>query len=833
MKPTGTRRSPLPLAVFVVALGIGIHGLSATPSARASETVDFGSEIRPILSENCFVCHGPDGDNREAGLRLDSRSSVFGQRDGGAVVAPGDPAESELYRRITAENPEDRMPPVDSDHSLTDDQIQRIRRWIEQGAPWSEHWAFTPPERPKPPEVNRDDWSRTPIDHFILARLEAGDLSPADPADKRTLIRRVTLDLTGLPPTPQQVRQFLNDDRPGAYERLVDRLLNSPRYGERMAWPWLDAARYADTNGYQDDPERTMWPWRDRLVEALNENLPFDQFTIEQVAGDLLPDPTLDQIIASGFNRNHMYNGEGGRIPEETRVENVMDRAETTATVWMGLPLTCARCHDHKYDPITQAEYYALYDFFNQTSERGGIYGNGQVPPVVAAPTPSQQAKQQRLNERVERLAKQITATEREIDAPESPDKLAAALEKPPQNRSGDEHDRLIQHFAESQPEYAARLRELKQTLDQRRNLRQSIPKVMVMDRIDQPRQTHILTRGLYNKPTDPIEPGVPSVLPPLPADAPRNRLTLARWLVSPDHPLTARVTVNRYWQLFFGSGLVRTPEDFGVQGQPPTYPKLLDWLAVEFIESGWDVKHIHRLIVTSAAYRQRSAVSPELQQRDPDNRLLARGPRYRLPSWMIRDQALAAAGLLVGDIGGPPVKPYQPEGVWEEATFGFKTYVPDEGAKLYRRSLYTFWRRIVGPTVFFDVAKRQTCQLKPSRTNTPLHALTTLNDVTYVEAARHLARRMLRRGGDTAESRITYAFQRLTARPPKPRELEILTQRVDRLERQFRDDPSAAQKLLDVGDSEPDPSLDPVDHAAYTALCNLLLNLDETLSKQ
>ena len=623
-----------------------------------------------------------------------------------------------------------------------------------RGEETDRHWSFVPPVRPALPATRDVAWPRGAIDRFVLARLQQERISPSQPASKTQLIRRLTLDLTGLPPSPAEVDTFLADDRPDAYERLVDRLLASPRYGERMVWDWLDAARYADTNGYQGDPERTMWPWRDWVVQAMNANMPYDQFTIEQLAGDLLPDAQPEQILATGFNRNHMYNGEGGRIPEETRVENVMDRTETTTTVWLGLTVGCCRCHDHKFDPISQKEYFQFYAFFNNTSEAGDGR-SGQIPPVLEW--------------------------------------------RPPGGA------------ADAEP-----------------------VKVMVMDETE-PRATQLLARGSYNKPVgDPIPAGVPGVLPPLETENNRaaNRLDLARWIVDPGHPLTARVAVNRYWQLFFTHGLVKTPEDFGVQGERPSHPELLDWLAVEFVRSGWDVKHMHRLIVTSATYRQSSHVNSELLERDPDNRLLARAARYRLPSWMIRDVALAASGLLVGQLGGSPVNPYQPDGIWAEATFGKKKYEQDHGEQLYRRSLYTFWRRIVGPTLFFDTASRQTCTVKQLRTNTPLHALVTLNDVTYIEAARALAERVLLAESET-DARIETIFRRATARRPTEAELAILRTQLEELRDMFADDPIAAEQLLAIGEHLRSPQLDPLDHAAYTALTNLILNLDESLSRE
>ncbi|MFQ5732163.1 MAG: DUF1553 domain-containing protein [Planctomycetaceae bacterium] len=820
--------------VFLVAL---LLIRSAAGGEAGQPRVDFSREVRPLLSTNCFPCHGPDAKARKADLRLDTKAGAFANRDGTRVLVPGDLQKSELFRRITAKDADEHMPPADSKLRLTAKQIGLIRRWIEQGAKWEAHWAFLAVNRPTVPRVRNRKRRRNAIDAFIVSRLEKEGLSPSTSARKETLIRRVTLDLTGLPPTVAEVDAFLRDKSPNAYEKLVDRLLNSPAYGERMAWPWLDAARYADSNGFQGDPERTMWPWRDWLVKALNANKPFDRFTIEMLAGDLLPNATLDQKIATGFNRNHMINGEGGRIPEETRIENVFDRTETTATVWMGLTMTCCRCHDHKYDPVTQREYYRLFAFFNNTSEDGRMRNpRGALPPTVNFLTAGRQRQLAAIQRRVDALARQIVKRERagKISAPK----------RPPQQRKVKSLKTLADRLRKSKPNYAKLLDRLRAAKQQQDGLRKTAVRVMVMDDLKKPRATFMLTRGTYNKPTTKVAAGTPAFLPPLPKGRPGNRLALARWLVDSAHPLTARVTVNRYWQQFFGRGLVATTEDFGSQGEKPSHPQLLDWLAAEFVHSGWNVKHIHRLIVTSATYRQSSRISDSRHQlspqsairnpqsKDPGNRLLARFPRYRMPSWMLRDQALAIAGLRTGRLGGPPVNPYQPPGVWAEATFGKKRYRQDHGAKLYRRSLYVFWRRIVGPTMFFDSSARQACTVKPSRTNTPLHALTTLNDTTYIEAARVFAQRVMRDRKAQAD-RIDFAFRLATARKPTAAERAILTRRLQLLRRGFKARPKNAERLLKVGEFPRDKSLDPVNHAAYTALCTLILNLDEVLSKE
>lgn len=833
--------------------------LGVAVSARAAEVIDFNRQILPILSDACFHCHGPDAATREAKLRLDQREGLFRTRNDLTVVTPGHPETSELFARITSKEEDEVMPPPKAKRQLTAAETDLLRRWIAAGAPWGAHWSYQKPVRPAVPAVaERGGWNsarrvRNPIDAFIQARLAAERLGPAPEAPRSALLRRVTLDLTGLPPTPAELAAFAADRRPDAYERVVDRLLASPRYGERWAWEWLDLARYADTSGFQGDPERTMWPWRDWVVNALNANQPYDQFTIEQLAGDLLPAATKEQKLASGFHRNNMFNGEGGRIAEETRVENVFDRVETTATVWLGATFTCARCHDHKYDPITQRDYFALYDIFNQMSETGSASGgggrSGAVAPVLDMSTDAERDRVKKAAAKIEAVAAEVEAFELKkfprpagktaFDSPvaqQLPGNLPVTLAKTAPNRRGvDSLLEAIPHFKSTDPDpvYAGLLQRLLAAVRARDAANNAITKVMIMDELPKPRETVILTRGNYEAKTDVRVTGaIPAVFQAAAGGKRLNRLDLARWLVSPENPLAARVTVNRAWQAFFGTGFVKTAEDFGVQGEPPVHPALLDWLAVELIESGWNMKALHRLIVTSATYRQTSRATPELIERDPENRLLARGPRFRMPSWMIRDQALAAAGLLNETRGGPSVKPYQPPGLWEEATFGKKTYQQDHGDALYRRSLYVFWRRIVGPTTFFDAGVRQTCTVKIARTNTPLHALVTLNDPAYVESARVLAQRVLAEVPADA-ARIDRAFQLVTARVPGSAERSVLAGRLARLRAQFAADPAAAKQLASSGEAPRPAALDPVEHAAWTALCSLILNLDESLSKE
>jgi hypothetical protein len=821
------------------ALAILSIGLLRVGAARADGKVDFGRDILPLLSDNCFHCHGPDAKNRKAKLRLDDEQNVKKVRE---VIVPGKIEESELYRRLTATDPKEKMPPPRSNRKLTPGQIAQVKRWIEEGAPWGQHWALRPLSRPEVPRPTQYSAQvRNPIDAFVLARLESEGLSPAPAAPRETLIRRLSLDLTGLPPTPEEVEAFLRDPAPDAYERLVERLLASPGFGERLAWDWLDAARYADSNGYQGDNDRTMWPWRDWVVAAFNRNLPYDQFTIWQLAGDLLPSATAEQKLATAFCRNHMINGEGGRIPEENRVDYVMDMAETMGTVWLGLTFNCCRCHDHKYDPLTRRDYYRLFAFFNQTPVDGSG-GNPQTPPVLEVVSESQRTHLAELANKVRRLAEELDrfeqsafpqpmgkSADQSAKAAALPAAIRAILKSAASRRSTEQLSLLEkQRIA---PDHVARVRKLRAAVTERDKFSRSLPRVMVMEDMARLRPTFMLDKGLYDKPGEQVAAGVPASLPPLPHGVAPNRLGLARWLVAPDNPLTARVTVNRFWQMFFGTGLVKTPGDFGVQGEKPSHPELLDWLAADFVASGWDVKRLCHLLVTSATYRQASKVPPGMQERDPENRLLARGSRYRLPSWMIRDQALAASGLLALQVGGPSVKPYQPAGVWEEATFGMKQYRPDKGAALHRRSLYTFWRRIIGPTLFFDSASRQVCTVKQPRTNTPLHALATLNDVTYLEAARNLAERVLTTAAPP--ERVEVAFRLVLARRPTAEEARVLQASVDRLRGEFTRDPRAAQKLLSAGETRRNGMLDPAEHAAYTVLASTILNLDEALTRE
>ncbi len=804
----------------------------------------FSRDILPILSDNCFHCHGPDPkEGRKGDLRLDVETEAKKVRDGHAAIAAGKAEESEVILRLLSSDRDEKMPPPKTGRALKEEQVALLKRWIDEGAQWGKHWSFEPLKRPP---LNAG--SGHPVDAIVDARLKNEGVSPSGPAPQHTLIRRLSLDLTGLPPTLAQLEMFLSDTAPGAWERAVDRMLASPAFGERMAWDWLDAARYADSNGYQGDADRTMWPWRDWVVNAFNQNLPFNEFTVWQLAGDLLPAPTHEQILATGFNRNHMINGEGGRIAEENRVDYVMDMSETMGSVWLGLTLNCCRCHDHKFDPLTQREYYQFTAFFNQTPVTGGG-GNAQTPPVLDCPLPGQSDKIEKAEADWKRTLDLLNAKEGEL-FPRAANKqlveltATADLSKPvrdalslvPASRKSEQWELLIKEFGGKQDEYGTLLKaasNAKKALDEIRN---AVPRVMVMKDEDKPRQTFLLNRGLYNQPGPEVQAAVPGVLPAMEVGDGRERATrldLARWLVSEKNPLTARVAVNRFWQMLFGIGLIKTPEDFGVQAEYPVYPEILDWLASEFVESGWDVKRLLRTVVTSEAYKRSSVVSkPELRERDPDNRLLSRGPRFRMPSWMIRDQVLFVSGLMNVSIGGPPVFPYQPAGVWEEATFGKRQYHQSGGSDLHRRSLYTFWRRIVGPTVFFDVARRQVCEVKPLRTNTPMHALTTLNDITYVEAAAAMARVALKSSSVDVD-RLRTVAKRVLCRDLSPPELAVWMRTIERSRKAFEQDVHAAERLLGQLSAVKDGELQPAIHAAWTMLCLNMLNLDETLTKE
>jgi hypothetical protein len=1041
-----------------------VQGPNASPVRR----LQYNRDIRPILAENCFACHGPDSAARKADLRLDRREEAIA---GGAIV-PGKPEQSELIHRIYAADGEGLMPPVNSKKRLTEEQKALLKRWIAEGAEYQPHWSLIPPQRPPLPVVQDKSWPKNPIDYFILAELEKHGLKPAPEADRRTLARRLALDLTGLPPDPAEVEAFVQDRDPNYYEKYVDKLLASPHWGEHRARYWLDYARYADTHGIHFDNYREIWAYRDWVIEAFNANMPFDQFTIEQLAGDLLPNPTLDQLIATGFQRNNITTNEGGVIPEEYIVLYARDRTETFATVWMGLTLNCAVCHDHKYDPFTMRDFYSLSAFFNNTTQ-GAMDGNiPDTPPVVPVPRREDRPRYFQLQKEIAAVKQQMeqrrAAVKPEFDkwwqaaTPEGvlnrnpleglywhaplnegagtkaafavsgqvrhltlgdgytwgagsrggkaltfrasgsvatiPDvgdfgraqpftvslwikvsrrnvtgAVLARMDPSQQHRGWDvwlEGERPGIHIIHNWPDdaikivannplpynkwnhltitydgtgraegvtisvngvvvpvsvvtpkkvvqgeirtpvpltlngrhggqsrldnvsvedirlytralQAAEVMQLSRTgiiadvlskpLAQRtaqevqeaftwwlqtfdapsRQMQEQLARLqqeeaairargtvahVMQERPNSEPMAYILFRGEYDKRRDPVKADVPRVLPPMPPDLPRNRLGLARWLCRPEHPLMARVTVNRFWQEVFGTGLVKTTGDFGVSGELPSHPELLDWLAVEFRESGWDVKKLFRLIVTSATYRQAAILTPEKLEKDRDNRLLSRGPRFRMDAEMIRDYALAASGLLVRKIGGPSVKPYQPDGVWEAvAMIGSNTrnYKRDSGENLYRRSMYTFWKRAAPPASMeiLNAPNRETCCVRRERTNTPLQALVTLNDVQFVEAARVLAEKALLHN-PAEEARLDFLARRVLCRPLETREVQVLRESLRDLRSYYAQNPQEAKKLISYGEYKSDSRLDAAELAAWTLIANQLLNLDEVLNK-
>ncbi len=835
-------------------LCLAVGAVFIAASANSADRLSYNSDIRPILSENCFGCHGPDEHDRKAGLRLDVPQPEASPTDSGLpAIVQGKPDESELVARIMDDDPDVTMPPPGSHKTLSADQKEKLKRWIAEGAAYEPHWAYAPPSRPAVPAVENTRWPRNPIDSFILARLEQEGLTPSSEADRGTLIRRVSLDLIGLPPTRAEVEAFVADASPGAYEKLVDRLLASPHYGERMAVDWLDAARYADTNGYQVDRDRENWPWRDWVIAAFNANMPFDQFTIHQLAGDLLPNSTRDQRIATGFHRNTMLNEEGGIIAEEFLAEYTGDRVETTATVWLGQTFNCTRCHNHKFDPFTQRDFYALKAFFHNVNENGVGDYNAHTrlnsPPFLRLATPEQENQLAALKVQIDAAKatlKELHAAKKKAD--EAAHQQAAAPEEVLALQEAGESEDAVASKDESPPadraayEIKQAEKSLKQLQKAHAELERSIPTALVMEELPTPRKTFILMRGDYMAPGEEVTADTPSILPAMGADLPKNRLGLARWLVAPENPLTARVTVNRFWQSFFGTGLVASVDDFGSQGAQPSHPELLDWLAVEFRESGWDVKRLAKLIVTSAAYRQQSVVPSGLGDRDPQNRLLARGPRFRLQAEFIRDQALTASGLLKPAVGGPSVKPYHPPGLYEQVVNQKDnpkaTYTQGTGDDLHRRSLYTYWKRSVPhPAMLaFDMPFREVCTVKRSRTNTPMQALALMNDPTFVEAARFLAARMIREGGGDPADRIAHGFWLVLARPPLAGELHLVTAALERFQKEFSEAPTDARSLLEVGDAPGDgidlSGIDASDFAAYTLVAHILLCRDEALMR-
>ncbi len=779
------------------------QGTSLGTSAAVPPSPDFATQIRPILSTYCFACHGPDEAKRKANLRLDTRDGAIARNeDGEGAVVPGDVAASHLLARLSTSDKEERMPPKGKPGPNAAEQAL-LRQWIADGAPYAAHWAFVAPTRPAVPAVKDAAWARSDLDRLVLASLEAQGLKPQPKANRETLIRRVSLDLTGIPPTLAEMDAFIADQAADAYERVVDRLLASPRFGERLATPWLDAARYADSHGFQQDDERSMWRWRDWVVDAYNADMPFDRFTLLQTAGDLVPDASPETILATGFHRNHRISAEGGIDAEEFRLESVFDRAETTATVWLGLTLNCARCHDHKYDPILQKDFYRFTAYFDSIDESGIRGGERSVGPIQRVAPPV---------ERTKTLAAAVT---------EAANQLAALTSAAPPTAAAT--------LATAESALAA-------TSEARDASAREVIEVMVLKDRAKPRATYVLERGQYGHRGERVEAGTPGFLPPLPADAPGNRLALARWLVDPANPLTARVQVNRSWEMLFGTGLVVTLENFGGQAEPPSNAALLDWLAVEFREQGWSTKRLLRTIVTSATYRQSATAPAELIARDPANRLLARGPRFRLTPEMIRDQALAASGLLVERLGGPAIRPHEPASSWDggEGSGNLNNYTPATDEGLWRRGVYVIWKRTQPPPSMttFDAPSREFCSVRRLRTNTPLQALAMFNDVTTSVAARMLAVRVMGEAA-TPDERLSLAMRYVVARRPDADELGILTAGLKRRLDRYTSDPTAAKAVLAVGNPPPPATFPPAELAAYAQTCALILNLDETLTRE
>jgi hypothetical protein len=757
-------------------------------AARATgQEVDFARQIRPILSKNCFSCHGHDAKHRKAKLRLDTREGAIAAREDSAAVVPGDSGRSLLHARITDQDPEERMPPPDAGRALTKEEVDLLRRWIDQGAEYAPHWAFTKPVRDRLPNVRDKSWVKNPLDAFVLSGLESKGLRPAAKADRHTLIRRLSFDLTGLPPTLAQVEEFVSDKSAKAYEQLVDRLLASPAYGERWARVWLDLARYADTQGYEKDKGRTVWPWRDWVIKALNDDMPYDQFSIDQLAGDLLPDPTPQQVLATVFHRNTMTNTEGGTDDEEFRVVAVKDRVDTTGLIWLGLSVGCAKCHTHKYDPISHTEYYQLFGFFNQTAD-----------------------------------------ADRYDDAPKRA--LSSAYRHP-------EHPKMVAQLAAERTKLKAapKNKSITRRIASLRR-RMGTVAVPVMRELSEKkrRRTRVLAKGDFLSPGRDVKAGVPKALHAMRAGPSRNRLDLARWLMDKENPLTARVTVNRTWSRIFGAGLVETEEDFGTQGELPSHPDLLDWLAIEFRGTHrWSQKKLCKTIVMSATYRQSSHVTPALLERDPRNRLLARGPRFRLEAEMIRDQALAVSGLLTRRLYGPPVMPPQPKGVWK-TVYNSGRWVNSTGEDRYRRGLYTFAKRTAAypSSMLLDAGSGEICLPRRIRTNTATAALVTLNDPVYTEAAQALARRVVGESHGDVSRRVAHAWRLVTGRPPRDSEVARITRLFERQLEHYGKHADAALEMATVPLGALPKGMKAVEMAAWTVVASVLLNLDETLSK-
>jgi mono/diheme cytochrome c family protein len=817
---------------------LALISFAALVASAPAQTVDFNRDVRPILSGKCFQCHGPDDAARKAGLRLDVRDLALKElKSGQRAVVAGDAAKSEMASRISAKD-DSAMPPAKLNKRLSEKEVATLRKWIDEGAKYAQHWSYAKPARPTIPagaSLAARQWIRNPIDAFIIVRLEKDGLTPAAPADRYAIIRRLSIDLTGVPPTIEETDRFVNDKSADAYDKLVDRLLASRAYGERWAQVWLDLARYADSQGYANDPDRTIWRWRDWLIEALNQNKPFDQFTIEILAGDLLPNPSPEQLIATGFHRNTLTNTEGGTNPEEFRSAAIVDRVNTTMAVWMGTTIACCQCHNHKYDPISQKEYYQLYAILNNCQDANG----GDDAPTLRAGVVGREKEFAEISAKLAELHKHFDGPNSKIDA-EVGQAVAALTNLVPAkalkiiNKDGKLKDRIV--AAERAKTPLAKLDAEIKALDAKLAAVSTTTPIL---REGPPRATNIHLRGDFQNKGDAVQPGFPSAFPSLPQDGggkPRrspNRLDLAKWLVSPENPLTARVAVNRLWEELFGVGIVETSEEFGMQGDQPSHPELLDWLATEYIRLGWDTKALLKLIVTSSAYRQSSQVSDAARAKDPFNRLISRGPRVRLSAEEIRDQALFAGGLLSLKMYGPPVQPPKPNFGLSAAFGGTTDWQPSPGEDKYRRGLYTRIRRNAPYPAMttFDAPERTSCNIRRLRTNTPLQALVTLNDPVYVEAAQALARRLAAQSGDV-KARATFAFRLVLTRPPSEKETSRLVDLFDQVRGDFAKDPAKAAAMATKPLGPAPKGADVTDLAAWSVVSNVLLNLDEALAK-
>jgi hypothetical protein len=794
--------------------------------------LSYNKDIRPLLSDRCFACHGPDETKRQAELRLDIDSgdqSPFLARGGLPTLQPGDPETSELWKRLTTDDPSLHMPPPDSGKKpLTDAQKQLVRQWIQQGATYERFWSLEPLRPQGLPNVQNKTWPAGRIDRFVLADLERQDIEPQSKADKRTLIRRLTLDLTGLPPTREEIHSFELDAAPESYARVVDRLLAAPQYGEHMGRYWLDLVRFADTNGMHHDHYRELSLYRDWVIRAFNDNLPFDQFTTYQLAGDLLESPTLDQQIASGYNRLHMVMDKGTNPPQESYTRNTVDQVVAFGTVFMGMTMECSVCHDHKYDPIKQKDFYQLFAFFNNIDGDPETPGRDQQPPFLKLPSPEQTTQLAEYDSKLASLQEALEVLKRSASQPSVPSEGQAT------ETTGSDSEELSKERAAQQKQIEEDIKRIRASRDA---LDRGVPIALVMKERAEPRPAYILKRGAYDQPGEEVFRDTPSFLPPIESSGDRKtRLDLARWVTDKRHPLTARVTVNRIWQQFFGVGLVRTSEDFGAQGEYPSHPELLDDLANAFIDSGWDIKALVRSMVMSETYQQSSRAAAVEYQADPENRLLARGSRIRLDSEVIRDQILAVSGLMIHSMYGKSVKPPQPTDLWRtvsmvsSSTYSFQQ---DTGDKVYRRSLYTFWKRAMPPPqmTIFDAPTRESCTSRRERTNTPIQALLLMNESQYFEAARHFAQQLMQTPKASDTDRLRIAFESITSHLPDAAEQAQLQRGLDAFRAVYRDDPDAAQAM--TSDLPFDKDTERVELAALTMLVNSLFNLDATKTRE